>query len=491
MSLGLGSKLNVLQESPLDHKPRAAVPIGTDDGRQRRWVPSHYNVRAATSDGRLIIWNSFRGTMSVFKPEQRGAIEKLIRRTGCEAKPEGIIKYLSDRGFLVEEGTDEYRKVQLAFGREHYRSDLLQLLLLSSEDCNFRCEYCYEDFHRGTMQPWVRDGIKKMVEQRAPNLRALAIEWFGGEPLYGLAAIEDLAPFFLATAEEHGLYYSSTMTTNGYLLSPDVADKLLSWQVKGFQITLDGAPEDHDRNRPGRDGSSTFATIFENLQSMRQRDDLFRIDIRVNFDQKNYPNLESFLDMIEAEFSGDSRFRMRFRAVGRWGGDNDDDLAVCGVDESVKVQQLLKEEARRRGLILSDELKDVKSMKNQVCYAARPYHLVIGAEGQIMKCTIELDKNERNVVGHIREDGSMEIDEDKFALWTEPAFQRDTQCQKCVVLPNCQGIHCPLVRMKTEKSPCTPLRLTAKQELRGLWEAVGQVGRRVNVGGEAANATIG
>src|SRR3712207_7092344 len=34
--------------------------------------------------------------------------------------------------------------------------------LLASEDCNFRCTYCYEDFARGTMQPEVREGIKAM-----------------------------------------------------------------------------------------------------------------------------------------------------------------------------------------------------------------------------------------------------------------------------------------------------------------------------------------
>ena len=49
------------------------------------------------------------------------------------------------------------------------------------------------------MQPWVRTGIKRLVEKRLDGLRTLRISWFGGEPLYGFAAIEDLAPFFVET----------------------------------------------------------------------------------------------------------------------------------------------------------------------------------------------------------------------------------------------------------------------------------------------------
>ena len=61
-----------------------------------------------------------------------------------------------------------------------------------------------------------------------------------------------------------------------------------------------------------------------------------------------------------------------------------------------------------------------------------------------------------------------ELDLDKFALWTEPAFEKDSKCQKCVVLPVCQGTFCPLIRIESGESPCTPLRMTYKSELRGV-----------------------
>lgn len=458
----MSSPFNILQESPHDRMPLAPEPLlepGTD-----HWMPSRYNVRATTEDGRLVLWNSFRGTMSVFEAEQKPAIEGMLSQKGFVAPAKGVVQYLFRRGFLVKKGTDEYRRIQLGFGQQHYRTDTLQLILLTSEDCNFRCNYCYEDFARGTMQPWVRDAIKKLVTHRLPTLRHLSISWFGGEPLYGWPAIEELAPFFMETADAHSLRHTNNMTTNGYLLTPEVAEKLLSWRINTFQITLDGPPEHHDRSRPARDGSGTFEVILQNLKALSLRSENFFVDVRVNFDQKNRADLPKLLDLLAQELP-DPRFKVRFRAVGQWGGPNDADLSVCGTGESAAVQLEMTAEARKRGLRLADDIRRVQGLGAQVCYAARPYNFIVGATGKLMKCTIDLDKQDRNVVGRLTEDGNLDLDEDKFALWTEPAFERDQKCQKCVVLPVCQGTFCPQIRMDTGDSPCTPLRMGVKKEL--------------------------
>ena len=479
MSLGLSEKFSILQRSPYDLLP--PEPPEPSDGATR-WIASRYNVRAVTGDGRLVLWNTYRGTMNVFSAKQRKPIETLLSRKGFEAKLGGMVKYLHDRGFLVKEGTDEYRRFQLGFGQQHYRTDRLELILLSSEDCNFRCEYCYEDFPRGTMEPWVRAGVKKVVERSLSRLRSLSISWFGGEPLYGWPAIEELAPFFVEVAEKHDLYLSSNITTNGYLLTPEVAEKMLAWRINRYQITIDGIPEDHDRNRPGRDGSGTFNTIFSNLQALRDRPEEYKVDIRVNYDRNNHLHMREFLDLLQREFEGDARFQLRFRVIGRWGGPNDPQLEVCGAEDAKRIQMELRSEARRRGLNVSDDLREVKGLGGQVCYAARPYNFIIGASGKVMKCTVDMDKQDRNIVGQLTEEGDLQLDPDQMALWTEPAYTQDTKCQKCVVLPVCQGVFCPLIRIEEDKSPCTPLRMTIKKEMLGVVESTGGEGRQVMVG---------
>src|SRR6478672_13065297 len=127
MSVGLMSRFNILQQSPHDLQEAKTEPAR--EAGAARWVPSRYNIRATTEEGRLVLWNSFKGTMSVFAAGQAQTIEALLTRKGIEARPEGIVKYLFDRGFLVKDGTNEYRRIQLGFGQQQYRHDTLQLIL--------------------------------------------------------------------------------------------------------------------------------------------------------------------------------------------------------------------------------------------------------------------------------------------------------------------------------------------------------------------------
>lgn len=471
MASGLENSFKILQQSPHDIQASSALMPGVI--ASRRWVPSHYNVRAITEDGRMVLWNLSRGSISVFKPRQVPIIQHLLSRKGVEGEPEGVVKYLVDRGYLISDSVNEYRQVQVAISQQQFRTDRLELILLSSEDCNFRCSYCYEKFERGTMRPEVRTGIKNLVRKRLKTLSSLQISWFGGEPLYGFAAIEDLAPFFAETAEGNELLYASNMTTNGYLLTPEIAEKLLAWKINHFQITVDGTEEDHNRSRPTREGGQSFSQVFENLVALSRRRDEFSVSLRVNFDQDNAPRLMQFVELAEKHFAHDPRIVLNFYPVGRWGGEQDEKINVCGVDQAGQIRKELKAEAHRRGLQIGT-IKEINHLGAEACYAARPFNFIIGAAGQVMKCTIALDKEDYNVVGSLSEEGDLALDRDKMALWTEPAFENDGRCQKCVVLPICQGTHCPLVRIEEHRSPCCGVRSNAKNALRELLELDGR-----------------
>src|SRR5262249_44600282 len=430
--------------------------------KKRKWVPSQFNSRTTAEDGNLILWNSRTGAISVFKPDQKRAVETLLSRSGVSGELNQLGRYLKDKGYLVAFDADEVRQFRTAFGQQHFRQDTLELILLASEDCNLRCEYCYEDFKRGTMLPEVRESIKKLVARRvADGVRNLGVSWFGGEPLYGFAAIEDLGPYFVDMVERYSINYSVSMTTNGYLLTPDIADKLLAWRISNFQITVDGVAEDHDRNRHARDGSGTFETIFNNLRLLKQRPDKFFVRIRINFDAKSHPHLEDFLALVQHEFGGDPRYGVAFYGVGQWGGGNDANLDVCGQSEVYQIQSRLEKSALEKGLQFGT-LAEKSGTGGQVCYAARPYNYVIGADGKVMKCTVALDKREDNIVGVLERDGELRLDDERYSLWVEPVFETDQGCQKCYLLPHCQGLSCPLIRFNRNESPCDA---TAKPDL--------------------------
>jgi uncharacterized protein len=100
-----------------------------------------------------------------------------------------------------------------------------------------------------------------------------------------------------------------------------------------------------------------------------------------------------------------------------------------------------------------------------VCYAAKPHSFVIGANGQVYKCTCFLHE-EYNHVGWLHADGTMEVDFDKLALWVTSGEEQDEHCQACFFRPACQGNHCPLYRIRKGKRPCPYEKRKIKQVLR-------------------------
>jgi uncharacterized protein len=187
---------------------------------------------------------------------------------------------------------------------------------------------------------------------------------------------------------------------------------------------------------------------------LKQREENFRVRIRVNYDRENYPHLEGLLLLMEQAFGGDPRFMVAFHAVGKWGGTNDSKLAVCGGDEAKVVKERLRRAAMDKGFEVPGTLRNINGPGRNVCYAARPYNFTIGADGKVMKCTVLLDKQDHNIVGQLTPDGNLSLNADHLARWVEPSFESDAACHKCSLLSICQGIACPMVRITNNVRPC-------------------------------------
>jgi uncharacterized protein len=444
----------------------------------QHFVPSRYNARTLTADGFLVVYNSLTGGVSGFPPAARQSVEAKLKHPGFTGPLQGITKYLYERGFLVLQGTNELQRCRMLYGNQHFRQDRLELILLSSEECNFRCSYCYETFQRGTMEPWVREAIVRMVEQRAQRLNELNITWFGGEPLLGYEAIEEIAPQLLALAEKHGITYSSHMTTNGYLLTPECFQKLVRWKVLSYQITMDGIRGDHDAHRVLKTGGPTFDVILSNLRELRQFKEEFHVTVRINIDKSNVPHMADFIDVIKGVFQEDRRFNVRFYPIGKWGGVNDDGLQVCG-NQAEEVRHALEIETLARNVAVESRLPYMQAQTElAVCYAARPDNLIIGADGKIMKCTVVLDKRDCNVIGTMSRDGVADIKVDKLWKWVAPYFEDDLDCRRCFYLPVCQGCSCPRKRVEEKLRPCPPEKVRVGSALRALWLARQRSGHR-------------
>jgi uncharacterized protein len=205
---------------------------------------------------------------------------------------------------------------------------------------------------------------------------------------------------------------------------------------------------------------------MDNLRALSRRTARFQVAIRVNFDRGNLPRLAPFIEALSEDFGGDARFLLRFHPVGRWGGENDGRLDVCGMGEGREALDGLRRQAGAADLRVEGGIGDVAPMGAQVCYAARPYNFVVGATGKLMKCTVALDDLEQNVVGRLGADGRMELKDERMAQWVNAHFETDAQCRSCHLLPGCQGAACPLTRVESGSRTCSGLRSELKREMR-------------------------
>lgn len=297
---------------------------------------------------------------------------------------------------------------------------VLELIVLPTEQCNFRCLYCYEDFAIGRMSAATVNGVKALIARRAPELAQLHLSFFGGEPLIATDIVEEIAGA-ANTAMCGRAAYSGSVTTNGALLTSERARALRTVGVRAYQISLDGIAEAHDATRKRANGAGTFDQIWANLLALRDTALDIEIVLRLHALPSNLVSLHALVDLIRAEFS-DPRFSIIVKPVGRWGGPNDASLDILP-DAHPGLADLRR--AARDFLPVRED-----DGVPPICYAARGNSLVIRADGRVGKCTVAL-RDPRNHIGHLTEDGKLIIDPRKLRPWLQGVDEMDEFALAC------------------------------------------------------------
>lgn len=304
-------------------------------------------------------------------------------------------------------------------------SGSLYLVLLPTEQCNFRCTYCFEDFSLPRMGESVVAGIEAYLRRRVEQgLRSLGLSWFGGEPLLALETVLRVQRHALALAREAPrLRVAGGMTTNGYRLTPEVLRELVDCAVTDFQVSLDGPAAAHDLRRHRADGAPTFERIWRNVLAARDLDRHFELKIRVHVDRDNRSQVPELLSMLATELGGDPRFVVFVPAVSRLGGANDMALPVLSTEEEERVVAELRARASELGLRLAEA-------GDPVCYAGRANSFVIRANGELSKCSVAL-ASPSNRVGRITSDGRLDLDQPAMRAWTRGLWTGDPETLEC------------------------------------------------------------
>ncbi|MGF1488288.1 MAG: radical SAM protein [Prochloraceae cyanobacterium] len=310
---------------------------------------------------------------------------------------------------------------------------ILELIVLPTERCNFRCIYCYEDHQTGRMAQETVNGIKNLIYKRCEEKKEfkLFISWFGGEPLIAKDIVYDISGYATGLSRKYtNFYYEGSMTTNGYLLDIDTLNKLAESGVKRYQISLDGPHEIHDRSRRRADGKGTFDRIWSNLLAIRDSSLPVDVLLRLHFTPDSIKLLDTLIENIRKEFIQDKRFSFLFKPIGRFGGDNDESINIFTSQQELKDAIYSLGNKLFSGVTLPQIYNG--NSEDNVCYASRPNSLVIRANGDVGKCTVALE-DPRNKIGTLKPDGTLELIPGRLAPWVrgiQTLDPRDLSCPK-------------------------------------------------------------
>jgi uncharacterized protein len=440
----------------------------------KKWKLSKYTVILKRESGDALLHNSFMGAVALIPESKFSGIEAVItgEMTAEDLKNE-TLKELCENGFLFQSDVDEQAFVSDILDREN-KSGNFDMIILPHENCNFRCNYCYESHKGGMIGADIVQGLKLFVDNKAKEIKGLSVRWFGGEPLLAKDIVYELSNSFIQSCARNNIPYWSHITTNAYLLTPQVVADLLRCKVNNFQVTFDGPETMHDSSRILAGGGKTFKKILNNLIKMKQVAADYAVSIRVNFNQESASQMDDFFGIMSESFGDDPRFGLYFRPIGKYGGPNDENIQVCEPSYGRLMEMELTDKYLQYGYLDKVIKKSLKS-HGQVCYAGKESSIVVGADGTLYKCSVAFE-NPQNQVGNLLADGRLAIDQSRWDLWVNNQDAKHGKCVSCPVSPLCQGKYCPLYTIKEQKPVC-PMHPADYAKMIELVAADGRHGR--------------
>lgn len=406
---------------------------------------SNYNI-ILQEENHWLIFNSCQGLRSLARinPGEDSVLTALSGSFDEKMFTEEQIDRLLEKGFIVDESTNELEWVKYQYN-QIVNGSTLCLTILPTRACNFRCTYCYESFESKHMDRGVCDALIKWVSKNIFRYSALSVSWFGGEPLVAMEVIEYLSEAFMKICKVGKKRYIANITTNGYLLDLDTFNKLLKYRVLKFQVTLDGLRERHDAQRKLCGGGSTFERIIDNIKNIKNgtASGRFNFIIRTNFSKDSIKEIPEYIRYLEDTINGDARFSLFVRTVSYLGGGDDvynsNKEVITGYKER---KEIFKTVSMTLNTIPLDVNYSLLNVGQCVCYAALHNHMVVDVGGEIRKCTCNLDDDDKNRIGDLMEDGSIQFNYELYNRWVG-CFTSRKKCLNCKFLPICMQKNCP------------------------------------------------
>lgn len=382
-----------------------------------RWL--HYCVQTPVDNG-VLVFNTLTRELVYLSQEEYNHYTEL--------------DYLSDRWFVVPEATKEkeyadFVKLVLHTCQKKAK-EITGYTIFPTTDCNARCFYCFElGRSRIPMSKETAAKVALYIEEHCGN-KKVNINWFGGEPLFNIEAVETIC----SELHRRGIEFNSRMVSNGYLFNDDIVRKAIEqWNLKHVQITLDGTEKVYNKTKAFiyRD-TNPYEIVMNNIRRLVNAE--IYVSIRLNMDLYNSEDLLALAQELAQRFGGNKYLSVYAHHLFK----TDIPMAEMHSDEEWEKRDVAMQ--RLNDCLFLNELSVKvgvsKSIKSNFCKADCGSAVTILPDGNIGLCE---HFSESEFIGHIDHEG---FDAETIASWKEtiPEIPECADCfyfLDCVMLKKC------------------------------------------------------
>lgn len=236
--------------------------------KRARYIHSVYD----TGTSQHLLVNLLNQQLLAVIPERYPLFESVLAAPNDEKNQNsealGVALLLESLGFLIPHNRNEIAELEARFWKEKRDPTVLSLGIVLTQRCNFRCTYCNQEHLGSSFTAEDAKRVQLMFATAAPQLSKFSVTWWGGEPLLQLPRIRELSTHFIEECDRRSIAYSAFTSTNGSLITPQIASELRDLRLTKFQISLDGPRKLHDSQRPLVKGKGSYDLVLRGIASL-------------------------------------------------------------------------------------------------------------------------------------------------------------------------------------------------------------------------------
>ena len=232
-----------------------------------------------------IFFNGITEAFFIVSPEYEDAYRRLLETPDAQGEwADTFLIRMRDAGFIVDDDIDELELVRTKL-ESLRRENVYYLMVLPTYQCNLRCWYCTQEHKHLFMDDKIVENVRRLIVRKLSEdgIEHLHLSWFGGEPLMAYDKVCQLTSFAKSVAVGQGKAFTSSITTNGTLLTPERIETLRQLGITHYQITIDGDRRTHNSIK-NLGTISAYDRTLDNINLIAQHTS---VSLRFNYSRDN------------------------------------------------------------------------------------------------------------------------------------------------------------------------------------------------------------